>query len=104
MEIYPQRERIYDVLGPLRGYILKQVGRPWDKEHSEIKQVLKGGCISALHAQNHLFQMVSQDVVEVINKIPYNARGQALSGYGRNYHSISKRQLDSQEVKKAGLK
>lgn len=59
-----------DVLGPLVGFLNKNVGRPWDKIFSEICEVLpaKGG-VSISHARDHLFRFVAQDV-KLINKKP----------------------------------
>lgn len=61
-----------DVLGPLRRYILGQVGRPWDKVLSEINKALPAtGGISYTHARQHLFDFVEQNVIEIDGKPCY---------------------------------
>lgn len=48
-----------DVLGPIKGFLRKNVGRPWDKVLSEVNAVLPAaGGVSYSHARDHLFQMV----------------------------------------------
>jgi hypothetical protein len=48
-----------DVIGPLAGFLEKNVGRPWDKVLSEINQSLPAtGGVSYIHARDHLFQLV----------------------------------------------
>jgi hypothetical protein len=48
-----------DVIGPLEGFILANVGRPWDKVYSEVRAVLKPTGMSAIHAIGHLFDCVA---------------------------------------------
>ncbi|RJQ25025.1 hypothetical protein C4577_06480 [Candidatus Parcubacteria bacterium] len=58
-----------DVLGPLRGYVLSVIGRPFDKVFSEICEVLKPTGLSGSHAQDHLWDMLLRNV-----KIDENGR------------------------------
>lgn len=51
-----------DVLGPLRGYVLSVIGRPFDIVFSEINQVLKPTGLSGSHAQDHLWSMLLRNV------------------------------------------
>lgn len=43
-----------DVLNPLRRYLKKQVGRPWDKIHSEMNASLDKRSITGLHIWDHV--------------------------------------------------
>lgn len=43
-----------DVLGPLRAYLKKQVGRPWDKVWSEICATLDRRSLTGLHIFDHI--------------------------------------------------
>lgn len=43
-----------DLLGPLRKYLRKQVGRPWDKIYSEMNQSLDKRTVSGLHIWDHV--------------------------------------------------
>lgn len=51
-----------DVLGPLYGYLRKQVGRPWDKVYSELCQNLDKRNVSQVHVFSHVFQFVGVNV------------------------------------------
>lgn len=51
-----------DVIGPLYRFLLKQVGRPWDKVYSEITQKLPKGTVTNDHIYTHVFQFVERDV------------------------------------------
>jgi hypothetical protein len=42
-----------DSLGPLRGYLRKQVGRPWDKVWSEIAATLDSRSLTGQHIFDH---------------------------------------------------
>lgn len=52
-----------DVLGPLKGYIQKNVGRPWNKVYSEMCQYLDKGKLTHAHVFTHVFQWVGRNVV-----------------------------------------
>ena len=54
-----------DVLGPLYGYLLKQVGRPWSKVYSEICQHLPANSNQGSHIRGHIFDFVEVNVVMV---------------------------------------
>jgi hypothetical protein len=49
-----------DLLGPLRGYLRKQVGRPWDKVWSEITQTLDSRSLTGQHIFDHIRWEVEQ--------------------------------------------
>jgi len=77
-ENWPKREKIRqkwqssfgekqftDVLGPLYGYLLKQVGRHWDDVFSEICENLPANNTNTSHVRDHVFDFVEVDVVMV---------------------------------------
>lgn len=43
-----------DLLGPLRGYLKKQVGRPWDDIYSELREHLDFRTVSGQHIWDHV--------------------------------------------------
>ena len=49
-----------DVLGPLRRYLRKQVGRPWNKVWSEISRILDNRSLSGQHIFDHIQWEVTQ--------------------------------------------
>lgn len=56
-------KRSTDVLGPLAGYVRKQIGRPFSKVFSEISKVLRPTGLTGSHAQDHLWRMLITKVV-----------------------------------------
>lgn len=52
-----------DMLGPLKGWVRKQVGRPWDKVYSKVCAVLDKRKLTHAHVLEHLFQWVGRSVV-----------------------------------------
>lgn len=63
-----------DVLGPLVGYLRKQVGRPWDDVYSEICQNFNKNSTTQLHIIDHIFQYVEIHV-RMIDGEPYDSAG-----------------------------
>ncbi len=54
-----------DVLGPLRRYLQKNVGRPWDKIYGEAKKVLQSGGWGVQHVfDTHFLGEVNRDVFQ----------------------------------------
>ena len=51
-----------DVIGPLRRYLRKQVGRPWNKVWSEITSTLDSRSLTGRHIFTHVWQEVARDV------------------------------------------
>ena len=51
-----------DLLGPLRRYLRKQVGRPWNKVWSEIVRTLDSRSLSGQHIFDHIRWEVAQHV------------------------------------------
>lgn len=54
---YDARE-FTDVLGPVKGFIRKNVGRPWNKVYSEVCKVLDKRKVTHKHVIDHMFQWV----------------------------------------------
>lgn len=67
-----------DVLAPLRGYLRKQVGRPWDRVWSELCATLDRRSLTGLH----IFQHIEW---EVDTKCWLNARGEVMES--RRFYS-----------------
>ena len=57
---YDDPKDFSDVLGPLRRYLHKQVGRPWNKIWSEITQTLDSRSLTGLHIFDHIRWEVEQ--------------------------------------------
>jgi hypothetical protein len=73
-EDWPHHESIYakgrskffnEHLGPLRRYLRKQVGRPWNKVFSEICQNLRVDSAVQSHVRDHLEDFVETRVIDV---------------------------------------
>lgn len=58
-----------DLLGPLKGYLKKNVGRPFDKVYSEICKCLPPTTLPGRHILGHVFQYVERHVV-MVGKVP----------------------------------
>lgn len=70
-----EKKRFSDVLGPLRGYLRKQVGRPWDKVWSELSANLDKRSVSGSHIFDHIKQEVQQECwLAVDGKVYYRRR------------------------------
>ncbi|HET7716185.1 MAG TPA: hypothetical protein VFK86_11205 [Bauldia sp.] len=52
-----------DLFGPIRRYLDKQVGRPWNKVYSEICAPLRAGRLIDDHLKRHIRELVAFDVV-----------------------------------------
>src|SRR5437868_493832 len=50
-----------DYLAPLKRYLMGQVGRPWNKIHSEIHQAIDTRSVMGRHVLQHLRGFVSED-------------------------------------------
>ncbi len=66
-------------LGPLRRYLDSNVGRPWDKVHSEICRHIDRGNVVQKHILTHLFEYVVVGV-ELIDGEPYR-KARSRSAY-----------------------
>lgn len=70
-----------DLLGPLKGYLRKQVGRPWNKVYAEMSAILNKRTLSGIHIWNHIKWEV-QTNVEMQGKVPFEKT--TRYGYGPN--------------------
>lgn len=66
-----QTKEFSERLGPLYRWINSQLGRPWDKVYSEVREVLSYDSVIQSHVMTHLFQYVELDAV-IIGKVPYH--------------------------------
>src|SRR5687768_16772930 len=51
---YTNWKEFSDLLGPLRRYLCKQVGRPWDKVWSELTRSLDSRSLTGQHIFDHI--------------------------------------------------
>jgi hypothetical protein len=58
---YGEGKEFTDVLGPLRRWVGKQVGRPWNKVYSEICQVIDKRKVTHAHVLDHLYNWVCRN-------------------------------------------
>lgn len=65
------RKSLNENLAPLKRYLLKQVGRPWNKVYSEICQNINVTNTVQAHIRQHLPDFVALHVV-LIDKKPYS--------------------------------
>lgn len=63
------RKHLNENLAPLRRYLLRQVGRPWDKVHAEISAHLRLTSAVQRHVLEHLEDMVVRHV-RLIDRTP----------------------------------
>jgi hypothetical protein len=52
-----------DLLGPLRKFLTRQVGRPWNKVYSEIRERISPNSTIELHILGHLEQFIEMQTV-----------------------------------------
>jgi hypothetical protein len=68
-----------DVLGPLRRYLRKQVGRPWDKIWSEIALTLDSRSLTGQHIFEHIRWEVEQEAwIGDDGRLYHKRRGDAV--------------------------
>lgn len=74
-----------DRLGPLRGYLRKQVGKPWDKVYADICRNLDFRSVLGFHIQSHLLGEVDglTRQVEIRDGVPYTRFGHSESSFFR---------------------
>ena|ERR1700736_4510532 len=77
------QKRFTDVLGPLRRYLRKNVGRPWNKVYSEACEVLRSGGRGVEHVLDvHLLCEVERNIEMDARGNPVSAtHGYRVSGY-----------------------
>lgn len=77
-------KRLNEHLGPLRRYLQSQVGRPWNKVHSEISQHLRLDSAVQSHVLDHLDDYVARHVDEIDGEL-YSRGGYRI---GHPLHSL----------------
>jgi len=68
---YLERKEFGDYLSPLKGFLRKNVGRPWDKVFSELNSALQGGGTVVEHVKVHLRGYVELHPVFIDGKPHY---------------------------------
>jgi len=61
-------------LAPLRRYLHSQIGRPWNKVFSEIRQNLDTRSAIGLHVMQHLYQFIAVDTVLIDGVVHFKHR------------------------------
>lgn len=79
-------------LGPLRRYLLSQVGRPWNKVFSEICANINRNSAVQDHVRDHVWDFVEVNAIE-IDGVPCFGGGSRFGsrGYGMPLHSSWRR-------------
>jgi hypothetical protein len=67
---WPMQKMQTDVLAPLRRFLERNAGRPWDKVYSEIRERIHSRSQVQLHVLDHVRQEVATNVF-LRGKIPY---------------------------------
>lgn len=82
------RKSFSDLLGPLRKFLGRRVGRRWDDVHSEMCDVLRGRSTTLQHIRDHVQWFVARDVI-------FDERGKPIGsfGYPFNYSGLRPGQL-----------
>jgi hypothetical protein len=73
-------------LGPLRRYLDKQVGRPWDKVYSDICAHIDRSSAVQDHVRDHVEDYVTTHVI-LVDGVPCNGEGFARN-YGKPLHEF----------------
>lgn len=74
-------KHLTDLLGPLVGYLRKNVGRPWDKVNSDIHEHLKMTSMAQGHILDHIDHMVEKNVQLIREgkmEWPYDSEGREI--------------------------
>jgi hypothetical protein len=77
-----EHKQFTDVLGPIYGYLLSQVGRPWNDVFSEICQHLPANSLNTSHVRDHIKQFVEINVI-MIDDYPHDTEGHSITNRGR---------------------
>jgi len=66
---YAEGKDFSDKLGPLKKFLRKQVGRPWDAVYSELSTHLDKRTVSGLHIWDHVWQFVERHCEEIDGQV-----------------------------------
>jgi len=76
------QKRFSDVLGPLRGFLRSNIGRPWDNVFSELRQALDVRKVTGRHIFEHLGWMVETECsIGEDRKVYGYPRGYEVTGF-----------------------
>ncbi len=75
------RKEFSDFLSPLKGFLLKSVGRPWDDVWSEISENLTFNTTMQRHVLGHVFDYVEIHTAEQPDGSITDSKGLPLRGY-----------------------
>jgi hypothetical protein len=75
-----RRKSLSDLLGPLRKFLVRQVGRPWDNVYSEICERISPNSTVQLHILGHI-----EDLIEI--KVIVDTEGRLRRPPGRRWRS-----------------
>ena len=83
------RKHFNEHLGPLRRYLDKQVGRPWDKVYAEICTHLRRDSVVQKHVHTHVADYVLRDVI-LVDGVPCHGEGRMyglpIASYGPRWY------------------
>jgi hypothetical protein len=77
------RKSLNDFLSPLRGFLRKSVGRPWDDVYSEACQYLKPVSVMQRHVLEHLNDYVEKHVIREPDGKVTDSCGRPLRSFNR---------------------
>jgi hypothetical protein len=66
----PNNKSLTDVLGPLRRFLEKNIGRPWDKVYSELREHVHPRKQVEIHILDHVRWFVEKDVI-LVDGVPH---------------------------------
>jgi hypothetical protein len=84
-------KELTDLLGPLRRYLAKQVGRKWDDVYSEIAAKMPQNSMAKSHVRDHIFQYVTlAKDIRVVKGKPDRVYRKAISSWSGGEVNSSK--------------
>lgn len=75
------RKTFNDYLAPIRGFLRKSVGRPWDDVWSEISKHLKLGSTTQRHVLGHVFDYVEIHTIKQADGSITDSKGQPIRSW-----------------------
>src|SRR5882672_2735337 len=76
----PHRHRkgLTDLLGPLKRWLLSQVGRPWNDVYSEACAVIKPDSVIRAHIKTHILEFVQRNTFIHNDQVSYVCPGRGI--------------------------
>ena len=79
---YADPKHFSDFLSPLKGFLRKNLGRPWDKVYGELRRGLDTRKVTGMHVFDHLKYMVTTDCFVDENRVVRKSvRGFEVDGF-----------------------